>query len=124
MRRLIHLYFHQYVVLAHLTLQSSPKSGPFFLGVQSTGKALSRMHHVMRTAYIDMASSSRKPRDLFEMNTERASPRYSRIDVWDAPDILDCVLEGQFAAVAAVHAARPAIVSAALALEERLQHLG
>jgi N-acetylmuramic acid 6-phosphate etherase len=58
------------------------------------------------------------------MNTERASPRYSRIDVWDAPDILDCVLEGQFAAVAAVHAARQAIVSAAIAMGERLQHRG
>jgi len=58
------------------------------------------------------------------MNTERASPRYSKIDVWDASDILDCILEGQFAAVAAVHAARPTIVSAALAMEERLQHRG
>ena len=58
------------------------------------------------------------------MNTERASPRYSRIDVWDAPDILDSILEGQFAAVAAVHAARPAIVSAAIAMGERLRHRG
>jgi len=58
------------------------------------------------------------------MNTERASPRFSRIDVWDAPDILDTLLEGQFAAVAAVHAARPAIVSAVIAMGERLQHRG
>jgi N-acetylmuramic acid 6-phosphate etherase len=58
------------------------------------------------------------------MNTERASPRYSRIDVWDAPDILDSILESQFAAVAAVHAARPAIVSAAIAMGERLRHRG
>ncbi len=58
------------------------------------------------------------------MNTERASPRYSRIDVWDAPDILNSILEGQFAAVAAVHAARPAIVSAAIAMGERLRHRG
>lgn len=58
------------------------------------------------------------------MNTERACPRYSSIDVWDAPDILDCIIEGQFAAVAAVHAARPAIESAAIAMEERLRDRG
>ena len=58
------------------------------------------------------------------MNTERACPRYSSIDVWDAPDILDCIIEGQFAAVAAVHAARPAIEAAAIAMEERLRERG
>ena len=58
------------------------------------------------------------------MNTERASPRYSRIDVWDAPDIVDSFLEGQFAAVAAVHAVRPAIVAAATAMAERLRQRG
>lgn len=58
------------------------------------------------------------------MNTERACPRYSSIDVWDIPDILDCIIEGQFAAVAAVYAARPAIESAAIAMEKRLRDRG
>jgi N-acetylmuramic acid 6-phosphate etherase len=58
------------------------------------------------------------------MNTERASPRYSSIDLWDAPDILDSIVEAQFDAVAAVRAARPAIESAAIAMEERLRHRG
>src|SRR5579864_7515217 len=55
------------------------------------------------------------------MQTERSSPRYSSIDRWGAGDILDAMLEGQFAAVAAVHAARPALARAALAVEERLR---
>src|SRR5712691_5615327 len=55
------------------------------------------------------------------MRTERPSPRYSAIDRWDAADILDAMIEGQFAAVAAVHAARPALDRAALATEERLR---
>jgi len=54
------------------------------------------------------------------MDTERPSPRFSAIDVWSPSEILDAMLEGQFAAVAAVHAARPAIERAALAMEERL----
>src|SRR5207342_1286242 len=58
------------------------------------------------------------------MSTERACPRYSSIDLWDAPDILDCLIEGQFAAVAAVYAARPAIEAAAIAMEERLRERG
>jgi N-acetylmuramic acid 6-phosphate etherase len=58
------------------------------------------------------------------MNTERPSPRYSSIDIWDAPDILDSIIEAQFAAVAAVRAARPAIESAAIAMKERLRHRG
>jgi N-acetylmuramic acid 6-phosphate etherase len=58
------------------------------------------------------------------MNTERACPRYSSIDVWDASDILDGIIEGQFAAVAAVYAARPAIEAAAIAMEERLRERG
>jgi N-acetylmuramic acid 6-phosphate etherase len=49
------------------------------------------------------------------METERLSPRYSGIDVWDPADILDAMIEGQFAAVAAVRAARPAVERAALA---------
>lgn len=55
------------------------------------------------------------------METERPSPRYSTIDLWRPAEILDAMIEGQFAAVAAVHAARPALERAALAIEERLR---
>jgi N-acetylmuramic acid 6-phosphate etherase len=58
------------------------------------------------------------------METERPSPRYSAIDLWSPADILDAMIEGQFAAVAAVHAARPALERAALAIEERLKQGG
>jgi N-acetylmuramic acid 6-phosphate etherase len=58
------------------------------------------------------------------MNTERPSPRYSGIDLWSPGDILDAMIEGQFAAVAAVRAARPAIEQAALAIEARLRESG
>ena len=54
-------------------------------------------------------------------STERPSPRYSAIDLWDPSDILDAMIEGQFAAVAAVRAARPALERAALAIEARLR---
>jgi N-acetylmuramic acid 6-phosphate etherase len=55
------------------------------------------------------------------MQTEHPSPRYSAIDLWEPSDILDAMIEGQFAAVAAVHAARPALERAALAIEDRLR---
>ena len=58
------------------------------------------------------------------METERASPRFADIDLWDPADILDCMIEAQLAAVAAVRAARPAMEQAALAMEERLAHRG
>ncbi|HKA81661.1 MAG TPA: N-acetylmuramic acid 6-phosphate etherase [Xanthobacteraceae bacterium] len=58
------------------------------------------------------------------MDTERASPRYLDIDVWDPADIAEAMIEGQFTAVAAVRAARPALVAAALAAEERLRNGG
>ena len=58
------------------------------------------------------------------METERVSPRYSGIDVWEPADVLDAMIEGQFSAVAAVRAARPAIERAALAMEARLRHQG
>jgi N-acetylmuramic acid 6-phosphate etherase len=58
------------------------------------------------------------------METERASPRYSDIDVWDPSDILDAMIEGQFTAVAAVRSARPAIERAARATEARLKQGG
>ena len=55
------------------------------------------------------------------METERLSPRYANIDAWDPADILEAMVEGQFAAVAAVRAAMAAIERAALAMEERLE---
>jgi N-acetylmuramic acid 6-phosphate etherase len=58
------------------------------------------------------------------MDTERHSPRYSAIDVWSPADVLDGMIEGQFAAVAAVRAARPALEEAALAIESRLREGG
>ena len=58
------------------------------------------------------------------IETERPSPRYSDIDLWDVSDIIEAMVEGQFAAVAAVRAARPAIEKAALAMEARLKNRG
>lgn len=58
------------------------------------------------------------------IETERLSPRYSGIDIWAPSDVLDAMIEGQFAAVAAVRAARPAIEKAALAMEARLGDRG
>lgn len=55
------------------------------------------------------------------METERASPRYCDIDVWEPADVLDAMIEGQFAAVAAVRSARPTIERAALAMEAQLR---
>jgi N-acetylmuramic acid 6-phosphate etherase len=58
------------------------------------------------------------------METERHSPRYSAIETWSPGDILEAMIEGQFAAVAAVRAARPALEEAALAMEARLRDGG
>ena len=58
------------------------------------------------------------------MNTERASPRYSGIDRWDAGEIVDAMIEAQFAAVAATRAARSCLERAALAMETRLRYRG
>jgi N-acetylmuramic acid 6-phosphate etherase len=55
------------------------------------------------------------------MDTERPSPRYANIDLWEPHDALDAMIEGQLAAVAAVRAARPALLHAALAMEDRLR---
>ncbi len=55
------------------------------------------------------------------MDTERPSPRYAHIDLWEPRDILDAMIEGQFAAVAAVRAARPQLLAAALVMEPRLR---
>ena len=58
------------------------------------------------------------------MTTERASPRYAGIDVWEPADILESLILGQFAAVAAVRAALPEIEAAAIAMQERLRERG
>ena len=58
------------------------------------------------------------------MSTEHPSPRYSGLDVWEPADILDAMIEGQSAAVAAVRAVRPAIERAALAIEAQLRQGG
>jgi N-acetylmuramic acid 6-phosphate etherase len=58
------------------------------------------------------------------VDTERLCPRYAGIDVWSPRDALDAMIEGQFAAVAAVRAARAAIERAALAMEARLSDGG
>src|SRR6188508_2372473 len=58
------------------------------------------------------------------MNTERPSPRYSNLDLWDPADILDAMIEGQLAAVAAVRAVRPALEQAAIATEALLKEGG
>lgn len=58
------------------------------------------------------------------METERPSPRYVNIDAWEPSDILDAMIEGQLAAVAAVRAARTAIERAVLAAEARLRERG
>ena len=54
-------------------------------------------------------------------STEAFSPRYRGIDCWDAPDVLQTLLEGQLAAVAAVGPALPAIGAAATAAVARLR---
>jgi N-acetylmuramic acid 6-phosphate etherase len=58
------------------------------------------------------------------METERASPRYSDIDLWEPGDILEALIEGQMAAVAAVRPALGAIERAAAAIESRLRQDG
>jgi N-acetylmuramic acid 6-phosphate etherase len=58
------------------------------------------------------------------MDTERPSPRYSGIDLWDPADILDAMIEGQFAAVAAAREARLQLERAALAIAARIRDGG
>jgi N-acetylmuramic acid 6-phosphate etherase len=65
---------------------------------------------------------ARDPRH--DPETERLSPRYTGIDVWGAPDVIDALIEAQFSAVAAVRSARPAIEGAALAMADRLRGAG
>ena len=58
------------------------------------------------------------------MSTERSSPRYARIDLWDAEDIAESIIESQFAAVAAVQAVRKEIAAAVVAMKARLEDRG
>src|ERR1700741_792789 len=58
------------------------------------------------------------------METERVSPRYSGLDLWNARDVLDALIEGQFAAVAAVRNARGALERAAAPMEARVRYRG
>ena len=58
------------------------------------------------------------------MSTERSSPRYSSIDLWEAEDIAKSIVESQFAAVAAVQAVRKEIAAAVVAMRTRLQDRG
>jgi N-acetylmuramic acid 6-phosphate etherase len=58
------------------------------------------------------------------MSTERSSPRYSSIDLWEAQDIAESIIESQFAAVAAVQAVRKEIAAAVVAMRTRLQDRG
>lgn len=56
-----------------------------------------------------------------ELDTERISPRFSGIDAWSPGDVLEAMIEGQFAAVAAVRGARAGLERAARAIEDRLR---
>ena len=58
------------------------------------------------------------------MDTEIVSPRYGGIDAWEPAEILEAMIEGQLASVAAVRAARRSIERAALAMEARLRQGG
>src|SRR5258707_6199789 len=58
------------------------------------------------------------------MDTERASPRYSDVDVGELGDVAEAMIEGQCTAVAAVRSARFALLEAALAAAERLRQGG
>src|SRR5437588_12973216 len=58
------------------------------------------------------------------METERPSPRFSDIDIWEPSDIAEAMIEGQFTAVSAVRSARVALVAAVVAAEAKLRNGG
>lgn len=58
------------------------------------------------------------------MQTERPSPRFADIDLWQPADVLEAMIGGQFAAVAAVRTALPEIERAGLEIESRLRSGG
>ena len=86
-------------------------------------KRRSNLQH-LSTESDSSAFTSCGPDRSADVDTERASPRYRDIDLWDAGDILEALIEGQFVAVAAVRAARPALERAARAIEARLKRGG
>lgn len=53
--------------------------------------------------------------------TETASPRFAAIEDWPVGELVDGMLEGQFSAIAAVRAARPALIEAIERATERLR---
>src|SRR5262245_24626356 len=58
------------------------------------------------------------------MDTERPSPRYVDIDVWEPAEILAGMVDGPLAALADGRAALGSIERAAAAIEARLNHGG
>src|SRR4051794_32954381 len=56
--------------------------------------------------------------------TETASPRFAGIEDWASQDLVLGILEGQYAAIAAVQAASPAIAEAIDRGAERLSNGG
>jgi N-acetylmuramic acid 6-phosphate etherase len=58
------------------------------------------------------------------MRTESVSPRFAGLDTWTGEEVLEALLAGQFAAIAAVRAARQAIDEAASAAALRLSRGG
>lgn len=58
------------------------------------------------------------------MHTEHRSPRYEEADGWPAAELVDAIVEGQLAAVAAVRAAAPALARAIDAAVPRLARGG
>lgn len=64
------------------------------------------------------------PNDPAGTSTEAISPRYRGLDGWDDQAILDTLLEGQLAAVAAVRPALAALGAAATAAVARLRRGG
>jgi len=53
-------------------------------------------------------------------STESFSQRFASIEDWQTQDLVDGIIEGQFAAMAAVHGARDALTRAIDAISERL----
>jgi N-acetylmuramic acid 6-phosphate etherase len=58
------------------------------------------------------------------MSTEGPSSRYAGIDLWQADEIVDAMIEAQFDAVAAARAARSSLRQAAVAMQARLRFGG
>src|SRR5206468_12731516 len=73
------------------------------------------------TLCLDVADSRA---GILSTDTERPSPRYSGIDVWEPADVLEAMIEGQLAAVAAVRTARPQLEAALHGMEDRLRQPG